>query len=202
MNYRIEEIEDQLIATLQADTSLAGVNIDTHAGEVNAQTFLDPLNSEIINLLPFIYVQYQGKTLLRSDSARQINEFGLRFRFFCGDNALRSKKEGQRSVYGLLRQVYNDITGKVVLCTPQQLQGIGRPLVGTPMTEVDFVVTSPVLVAPGQDEKIMVNMPGIVVYSADYIIQVLAAYSQVSTPGVTYFQADVSTADGTDILQP
>ena len=65
LRYKISNIEDQILDTLRADTTNFGdAMVDTYAGQVSPQLFLQPEYMQgFINLLPFALVSYQGKTL-------------------------------------------------------------------------------------------------------------------------------------------
>lgn len=176
MRYNVEDIEDQILTTLTAHCDLTQVNIRTHTGEVNARIFLDDqAASEFIALLPFVLVQYQGKRFTTSDTAGRMYINELTFRFYIGAQNLRSRQEGQRSAYAMLRAVFDSIHGKVPLSTPQQLTGwqqVGGTLEGPAITTTNFNPQTGILAAPGLDERLIVNLPGVVVYATDYIIRV------------------------------
>ena len=64
MLYNVEDIEDQIIATLKASTFLASLNADirTHAGELTPANFTRiELGEGVIPRVPLVYVQYQGR---------------------------------------------------------------------------------------------------------------------------------------------
>ena len=187
VNYRVEDIEDQIIATLQLDDALNTVDIRTHAGEINAGTFLNEITiEEIRQSIPFILIQYQGREWMNADETRQVNRFRLKYRIYVGASSMRTKQEGQRSAYGILGAIYDDIQGSVPYSVPQKLEGItgvtGKILAGIAITDVDFSPMTVLRIAPGQDERIMVNMPDLVVYSTDYAIDV-NAWTRVVPPG-------------------
>lgn len=173
MRYHVADIEDQIIATLQADSGLSGVNVATHAGQINAQTFLSPdgINEFIANL-PFIYVQYQGRIWITSDAPRQTFVHEIRFRLYAGAQGLRDKQEAQRGVYSFLESIYDDLHGRVPKCTPQLLPVL-PVLGGTAITVSGFNIQRPMMEVEGLDERLIVNLPGIVVYSTDYSVRLL-----------------------------
>ncbi len=174
MRYNLEDIEDQIIATLKADPALADVTIRTHAGEVSERTLLNPdFTSEFIANLPFIYVQYQGVQYTASDEMRRLYLDQITFRLYIGACSLREKPESQRSAYEMLRSVYDNLHGKVPLSDRQQLSSYPR-LTGMAITTDEFNPQSALRKAPGVHEKLVVNLPGIVVYSTDYTLKLLA----------------------------
>jgi hypothetical protein len=182
MRYKISEIEDQIIATLKADSTLSTVQkIDTYAGQVAAQMFLNPEYMQgFVKLLPFILVSYQGRTSQKIDRDASGNVYihTLTFRIFAGTTSLRSTKEAARGAYDLLASIFDGLHGKILKSTPQTLGGIAsdttRILSGTAITTSEFNPQSPLFEAGGQDESIVVNLPGIVVYKSDFTIRVMA----------------------------
>lgn len=178
MKYHVEDIEDQIIATLKADViGLSGVTIRTHAGEVNIRTFQDAAMMQgFVNTLPFIFVQYQGKEPVIRDSPAAMYVMRLTFRLFTGAKSLRIKEQAQRSAYAMLRSEYDDLHGRAPLSTPQMLagiQGLTGLLSGVSITTAGFNPQSPLMLG-GADEKLIVNLPEICVYSSDYTIRLQA----------------------------
>lgn len=174
MRYELEDIETQLISTLQADAGLASVHVRTHAGEVTALTFLDPKEQEgFVHILPFVFVQYQGKSTAQSDknSTALIYYHTLRFRFFVGAQTLSDKRGGQLTAYAMLRAVYDALHGKWANGNAQTRSPL---LSGTQITTSGFNPLSPMLEAGGEDERLVVNLPTICVYQTDYTVKVVA----------------------------
>jgi phage gp37-like protein len=180
MRYKISEIEDQIIATLKADSTLSTVQkIDTYAGQVDARMFLQPEYMQgFIKLLPFCLVSYQGRNAqaLDKDGTGNLYIHTLTFRIFTGARSLRNTQEAARGCYDMLASVYDDLHGKVPKSTPQCLPGLGasRILEGTAITTAEFNCVKPLWEAGGTDEQIVVNLPGIVVYRSDYNLRVMA----------------------------
>lgn len=178
MRYKISEIEDQIIATLRADTTnFTGVMTDTFAGQVSAQMFMNPEYMEgFVKLLPFCLVSYQGRTANKAidrDSSGKTYIHTLTFRLFVGAKSLRSTQESARAAYTLLAAVFDDLHAKVPYCSPQQLAGY-TALSGTVVSSSEFNPLSAIFEAGGTDEALVVNLPGIVVYRTDYSIKLLA----------------------------
>ncbi len=175
MRYNIEDIEDQLIATLQADAALyPSCQVKTHAGDVNAQLFMNPALMEgFITQLPFVFIQYQGKELAGKDAQAMLNIHTLRFRLYIGAQSLRAKQESQRSAYSMLRLVYDDLHGKWPKGTYDG-STLHTLLEGTSIATTGFTPQGPVMEAGGRDEMLIVNLPQIVVYQTDYTIKLLA----------------------------
>ena len=179
MRYNVEDIEDQIIATLTG--FLSNTQIRTHAGEITA-TFLDPsLMEGVVNLLPFVFVQYHGKRATSRDSMGVIYIHQLTFRLYVGARSLRSKKEAQRSAYGMLRTIYDALHGRVpniqglagqfVPNTPQGALNTGP---GGSITTAGFNAQTPIFEAGGQDELLVYNLPTIAIYQTDYTITLIA----------------------------
>jgi Domain of unknown function (DUF1834) len=178
MRYNVQDLEDQIIATLKADTTnFQGVLVDTYAGQINAQMFVKTeLMQGFIRLLPFALVSYQGRTSGAKDtsSIHDLYIHTLRFRIFCGTQSTRSTKEAARGAYQLLGAVYDDIHGHVPLSNPQKIPGITSILSGPVITTTGFNPQSPLMEAGGTDEGLIINIPKIVVYQTDFIIRLLA----------------------------
>lgn len=175
MRYNIEDIEDQLLATMAANTTLASVNRDTHAGQIDQQMFLDPSYvGGLIHLCPFVYVQYLGRETPKEemDSTWSDQIHTVRFRFYVGAQSLRTRKESQRSAYALLRAVFDSIHGKVPNPSPA-IAGLTL-LAGTAITTSGFSPQSPFGPAGGIDELLLLLEKNICVYQTDYSIRLLA----------------------------
>lgn len=179
--YEIEKIEDQIIATLQADTFLTTLNcdIDTHAGEINPQTFIDLSKMEgLIKRTPFILIQYQGKRAATRSSIGEANAHEIIFRFYAASKSLRRVKEAQRAlVYPMLRSIYESIHGKVPLVDPSvQTQRLpeargfltASSVLPLGIDTVGFNPQTPLLELPGMDERLVANVGGLICYYADY----------------------------------
>lgn len=175
MRYNIEDIEDQLLATLAASSALTGVNRETHAGQIDQQMFLDPdAIGGLVHRLPFIYVQYIGRTTSGEDmdsmNADQVHT--VRFRFYVGAQSLRSRKESQRSAYAMLRGLFDAIHGKV----PNPSSALVGPTVlsGTSITTTGFRPMSVFAPAGGIDEQMILFDKNICIYQTDYSIRLQA----------------------------
>lgn len=179
MRYKVADIEDQILATLRAEASLKGIaNIRTHAGEVSAQIFTDPALMEgFVTQIPFIFVQYQGRAFDEADNVKLTNVFRLQFRFFIGTKSLRTKIEAQRQAYDVLASVYDAIHAKAILSSPDTLSGL-RDVVGnlsgTAISTTGFNPQSGFVCSPGIDERLIVNLPTIVVYAMDFFVKIMA----------------------------
>jgi phage gp37-like protein len=178
MRFDRAKIEDQLIATLKADSVLdaANVNVRTHVGDVNPAVFLDPsMKTQLegfIRQLPFVYVQYQGKRKVSTDSTKKTAYYNLRWRFYVGTKSLREKRDAQLSAYDILDSLYDAIHGRIPNSTDNAGWVIDK-LSGDPIL-TPITVTKPFESAEGEDEKLLVNIPGVVVYSSDFVCQVQA----------------------------
>lgn len=171
MYYKIEECEDQIIAHLKLQSALSGVTIATHAGTITGAFFQQPeLMEGLITQLPFIFIQYQGKTKSAHDSTLAYDVHKPVFRFYVGTKSLRATVDSQRSAYSILRAIYDSIHGywfnySGVLYTPV--------LSGTQITTA-MSQQQPITEGDGVYERLMVCLPRIVVYTVDYNFQVAA----------------------------
>lgn len=178
MRYFVEEIEDQLIATINAAPGVVSkVQVEVNT-EVRPAMFTTPgYIDNLIPRCPFVFIEYRGKSTDKgdSDSAGQVYTHTLRFRFYCGAQSLKSKKDAQRQTWGaysLLRLVYDQIHGKQPL--PAGLASVIPGLSGDDSTATGFNPQSPFLEAGGSDEGLLVNLPTLVVYATDYTVRLLA----------------------------
>ncbi len=178
MRYKVQDIEDQIVATLRADTTnFANVTVDTFAGQVSPQMFFNPEYMQgFIRSLPFCLVSYQGRTGTKPDrdSSGKTYIHTLKFRLYTGAQSSRASQESQRASYDMLAAIFDDLHGKVPANSgTQKLPGY-TPLSGIAITTSEFTPMGPLYESGGEDETIIVNLPGIVVFQSDYSIRVLA----------------------------
>lgn len=178
MRYSVAEIEDQIIATLEGDTTnFSDVLVDTFTGQVNSQMFFNPEYMQgFVQLLPFCLVSYQGRISEKAkdrDSSGKTYIHTLTFRLFIGAKTLRKTQEAARSAYDMLAACFDDLHAKVPVTSPQQLSGY-TPMSGMALTSSEVTVLGPIYEAGGTDEGIIVNLPGIVVYGSNWSIRMLA----------------------------
>ena len=177
MRYKISEIEDQIIATLQADTTnFSEVRVLPFAGQVNPQMFFNPEYMEgAVQLLPFTLVSYQGRTNVKdkrsSDGKTRLHK--LRFRLYNGALSGRETKEAVRSCYNMMAACFDDLQSKVPVTSPQQL-ACYTALSGTALTSTGSTILGPLTSVEGDDEVLVVNLPEIVVYASDYTVELVA----------------------------
>lgn len=172
MRYNLVEIEDQIISTLQGNSDLASVNIRTHAGDINAEAFYDEGTLEgLTQLLPFILVQYNGRTPKEKNSTWTQRTHVLKFRFYVGAESLNSKKIAQTDCYRMLSALYDSINGHF----PKSSQPLasGMDILDGDEIQTPFTAISPIREADGDSEVLLVNLPSIAVYVTDYQIEVL-----------------------------
>lgn len=172
MRYDLAEIEHQIINTLQGNTSLSGVNIQTHTGDVNPGVFYNADTLEgFTRLLPFIYIQYNGRTKVTSNSTKQTFNWKLRFRLYTGAQYLGEKRGAQLSAYQMLSASYDSLHGKMPKSIANQSWSI--PLLDGDVIQTAFTCVSPLEAPEGENEKLLVNLPSIVVYQSDYQLEVI-----------------------------
>lgn len=177
MRYKVSEIEDQIIATLQADaTNFADVFVNTYAGQVSAQMFQNAEYMQgFLRLLPFCLVAYQGRvgTKADRDSSAKTYIHTLTFRIFTGAKSARSTQDAARNCYDMLAAVFDNLHAKVPKMASPALPGYTE-MSGTNVSSSEFNPLSALYETGGQDEVLVVNLPGIVVYRSDYSIKLLA----------------------------
>jgi hypothetical protein len=176
MRYRLAAIEDQILASLKANEAFQHVLVDTLAGQINPQMFADPAYMQgFLKLLPFALVAYNGRVGEKSkrDSSGKTYEHTLTFRIFTGAQSLRDTKEATHSCYDLLAAEFDALAGKVIKSVPQRLPTYTE-LQGVAITDEQFVAMSPFYETGGEDETLVVSLPGIVVYQSDWSVRVIA----------------------------
>lgn len=167
MDYSLANIEDQILATLQAATGLTNVNIETHAGQISPQMFIIPEYYEgLIPRLPFIYVRYKGRTAEQRDATGKLWRHSLQWELYVGAQNLRTAKEGQRDCYTMLAAVFDALHGK--WCKSTNTPSGLSTLDGTQITETYFRQLESFIEVGGQDEKLVAQVPNIAVYSTTY----------------------------------
>ena len=152
------------------------MNVDTFAGEINEQMFLDPEYMQgVIRLLPFTYVSYKGRTSTERshDSSGKTWIHTLRFTIFTGAKSFRATQEASRNCYDMMAATFDALSGKILKTSPQQLATY-TVMSGTALTSTGVNVLSPFYESGGDDEGLIVAMPAIVVYQSDYIVKMLA----------------------------
>ena len=173
MRYSLALIEDQIISTLQANNNLQGVNIRTHAGDLNPNTFFNEQALEGLTMLtPFIFVQYIGRRGQIHDATWETRSHDVKFRFYVGAQTLRDKRETQLNCYDMLSNLYDSIHGKY----PKSLQVLANtlPLMDGDTIQTSFTALSPMKEVDGDNERLLVNLPSIAVYVTDYYLEILA----------------------------
>lgn len=174
MNYNISDIEDQIVSTLKANSDLDGADVRTHAGDINVNLVLHPEYWEgLIPRLPFVYLRYQGRTGRMVDDIGLAWEHILQFQLYVGASSLRSKQESQRSCYSMLASIFDSIAGYWPYSTAQVLPSGMQVLSGTQITVANFQALTPLREVGGQDEKLIIELPKIAVYSTSYDIMLV-----------------------------
>lgn len=174
MNYNLEDIEDQIIATLQANANLSSCTIRTHYGDINTEIFKNPALMEgLVTQLPFIFVQYNFSRIVGRDDISQqyVNE--VKFRMYAGTSSLRARREGQIAAYQILREIYDSVNGKIPNYVGVQKADNISLLDGTQITTPNFVHLSPMMKTEGDVENLVFNLPSICVYQTDYRIRLI-----------------------------
>ena len=175
MRYDLAEIENQIIYTLQSNSTLQTISpqIRTHAGDINPSVFYTQEGQEgFIKLLPFIYVQYQGRVKRLADSTKKTVVYSLRFRIYTGAKNLRLKRDAQLSAYDMLSATYDALHGKIPKAVDNANWAV--PLLSGDTIQTPATFLSPLEAPEGENEKLLVNIPNIVVYQSDYSLQVIA----------------------------
>ena len=150
---------------------------NTYAGDLSATNFMIPQFMEgLVRRLPFILVQYLGRTSgkMDSNSIKSIYEHTLTFQLYVGAKSLRSGKEAARGAYTMLANTYDRLHGRApLMSTGQKLPSLAL-LEGVPITTSEFNPLSPLMETGGSDERLIVNLPEIKVYSTAYKIKLVA----------------------------
>ena len=172
MNYNIEDIEDQLICTLQ--NAMPDVSdIRTHSGEINILMFQDSEYMEgLQSQLPFVYVHYASSLPMERSSEGSMQVHQLKFMFYVGASSLRVTQEAQRACYGMLRTIYDSIHASwcdsvnTPASAPAKLSG--QQILDTSFKQMTMFLRV------AEDEKLMFQLPKIAVYQTSYLARFLA----------------------------
>lgn len=173
MRYDLREIEEQILSTLQNNPNMGGVNIRTHAGDLNPSAFYDEQTLEgLTNLLPFVFVQYSGRVRNVKSSTWQQLSHVLRFSLYVGAESLSEKRMAQLNCYAMLASVFDSLNARY----PKSSQPLApdTPLLDGDAIQTDFTALSPLREADGENERLLVNLPSIACYQTDYQIEVLS----------------------------
>ena len=81
--------------------------------------------------------------------------------------------KAQRNAYDMLSAVYDSLHGKFPKASAQSLAPEVNQLDGTTITTANFNALSPLYETAGESERLIVNIPSIVVYYTDYSIRLL-----------------------------
>lgn len=151
----------------------------TYAGDLNANLFMIPeFHQGLVHRLPLIFVQYLGRATTKPDhdSVHGIYQHILTFRLYIGTENQRSGQEASRAAYDMLADVYDRLHGKVpVMASSQKLPGL-TVLEGVPInmtTYPSFNPLTPLVETGGADERLVVNLPDIKVFSTDFKIKLV-----------------------------
>ena len=175
MNYNLKELEDQIIHTLGVQEALGGVNIRTHTGEINPNTFSSDVATEgFIRTLPFIFIQYAGRRKVSQEesSTKLTVSFTVRFRLYIGAKSLREKRDAQLSCYDMLASVWDTLHGRFFKAVTNQNYQV--PFLQGDTIPNTFVQMSPIEAPDGESERLIVNIPSICVYQSDYQCDIVA----------------------------
>lgn len=150
---------------------------NTYAGDLSSNLFMLPEFQEgLIKRLPFVFVQYLGRTTAAKDhtSSLQYYEHILTFRLYVGAKSLRTGQEAARGAYDLLAIVYDRLHGKVPYMSSGQVFPNLPALEGVPITTSQFNPLTVLAETGGADEKLVVNLPSIKVYQTDFRLKLSA----------------------------
>jgi hypothetical protein len=115
-------------------------------------------------------VRYNGRVAISRDARGEINNHELMFTLYVGAQSLRATQESQRSCYSMLRYIYDSLHGHWPLSN--QSYAASLPILsGTKITTANFRAFSPLLESGGDDERLVVELPKISIYSTNYKIQ-------------------------------
>lgn len=141
MRYKIDEIENQIIDCLRA--AIPTIRVSPHAGQIDISTFYDPaMLSEMLPLLPAIFVQYQGRKKSIADSTKRIIRHELIFRLYIATNNARSKREVQIEAYNYWASLFDTLHGNWIDSLGYSLASTLSRISGLAITGVTQNVTT------------------------------------------------------------
>jgi len=198
MRYNIEDLESQILATLtqafldsgallvdtgtldaqpldQLQSGLPVIHVSTHVGQISERTFRDPAMMEgFIHLLPFVLIRYAGRRGTAWSAARRTYKHEVRFRIYVGAKSQFKKREAQIGAYAILRYIFDFLHGKQFDASASAMSSDIPKLLGTQITTAEFNEQTTLSEATGNDEQLVVDMPGIVVYQTDWVVELIA----------------------------
>jgi len=201
MRLKIEDLEDQIIATLAGggeeftvDESLSegqdqvdlgvlgktegleGVLIKTLTSELNILNMTQTeFNEGYIRRMPFVLINFAGLQPLQTDSPKKSYQVQVRFRLYIGCKSVRFRREAQLQAYFLQRRIFDLLNDKVWKADVRFAPEFER-MDGVAITESGFNGWTPLMLANTPQMVVVVNLPGAVVYKMEFIANGIAAY--------------------------
>ncbi len=175
MDYSLENLEDQLIECLKADTDLYPTcTIRTYAGELSGLIFDDPtkMQGELIEP-PFILIEYNKKKTTTKSSTFSVLNHAITFRFYVGAQSLRATSESALSCYSILRSIFDDIHGKFFNYTGATGSASTNNIGGTAISLNSNQQQQPFKEVDGDNEGPLFVLPKLAVYVTHYDCQLL-----------------------------
>jgi hypothetical protein len=174
MQYVIKDLIGQMIDTLKKDSLFKGVQVARHSGEVNIFLFNNPAYWEgLIKNLPFVLIKYQGRTAVSRDSEGSEWIHELSFSTYVGTTSTKNKEKATEEAEIYLAKIFDLWHGRVFYSDQTWASSI-PVLSGVKITTTEFNQMRSLMEDGGQDERLVMTLPEIVLYETKYNVRLLA----------------------------
>jgi len=175
MQYVIDDLIGQLIYTLKADSAFSSMTVDRHSGEVNILLFTNPAYWEgMLRVAPFVLVKYNGKIGTPVSAIKKVWMHELEFSAYVATKNLGDKNTAAKEAEALLAKIFDLWHGRAFYSTKTLDTNI--PLLGgVQITTSGFNQQRVLLEAGGQDERLVMALPEIILYETKYNARLLVS---------------------------
>ena len=175
MDYKLEDLETQIVWALSADPNLyPACTIRTYAGELSGLVFDDMTKMQGQPVTPpFIFVEYNGKIKTKSTGRKDVVIHRPKFRFYVGAESLRSASELSLTCYAMLRSIFDDLHGKFFNYSGATGYAATNNLGGTAISLNGMQQQESLNESDGEGEGVLFVLPRLAVYVTHYDCQLL-----------------------------
>lgn len=174
MQYIISELIGQMIDTLRTDSLFKGVTVARHSGEVNIFLFNNPAYWEgLTKNIPFVLIKYQGRNAIARDTigSQWIHE--LSFSVYVATASTKDKEKATEEAEVYLAKIFDLWHGRMFYS--EQTFADNIPILsGKQITTDEFNQQRCLMEDGGQDERLIMTLPEIVLYETKYNVRLLA----------------------------
>jgi hypothetical protein len=170
MRYVIKDLIGQMIDALKADALFAGENVTVarHCGEVNILMFDDPAYWEgLVKKIPFVLIRYVGKRGVGDDANKLLRFHEVHFSAYVGTKNEQDKELGVEEAEVYLAKMFDLWHGHMFNST-QTFASVIPKLNGVQITTSGFGQMRSLMEDDGDNERLIVSFPEIVLYETKY----------------------------------